>query len=89
MSGVAVVIGATSKWQSDGRNTHLVHGQDVDDSHMPVGARWGVGGAVAQKFAAEGFTTVLTTRQASNAAALQAAPVPAAEPHRECRRGDS
>ena len=73
MSGVAVVIGATSKWQSDGRNTHLVHGQDVDDSHLPVGARWGVGGAVAQKFAAEGFTTVLTTRQASNAAALQAA----------------
>lgn len=70
---IAVVIGATSKWQSDGRNTHLVHGQDVDDSELPVSARWGVGGAIAQKFAAEGFRVVLTTRQASNAAALQQA----------------
>ena len=70
---VAVVVGATSKWQSDGRNTRLVHGQDIDDSALPVGVRWGVGGAIAQKFAAEGFRTVLTTRTASNAAALQAA----------------
>ena len=23
---VAVVIGATSKWQADGRNTQLIHG---------------------------------------------------------------
>ena len=30
---VAVVIGATSKWQSDGRNTRLIHGEDIDDSH--------------------------------------------------------
>ena len=29
---VAVVIGATSKWQSDGRNTLLAHGKTVDDS---------------------------------------------------------
>ena len=29
---VAVVIGATSKWQSDGRNTLLAHGHPVDDS---------------------------------------------------------
>jgi len=27
---VAVVIGATSKWQSDGRNTLLAHGKTVD-----------------------------------------------------------
>ena len=32
-----------------------------------------VGGALAQKFAKEGFFTVLTTRTASNAAALEAA----------------
>ena len=70
---VAVVIGATSKWQSDGRNTRLIHGGDLDDSDLPVGVRWGVGGAIAQKFAQEGFLTVLTTRNAANAAALQAA----------------
>ncbi len=70
---VAVVIGATSKWQSDGRNTRLIHGQDLDDSDLPIGVRWGVGGAISQKFAQEGFLTVLTTRTASNAAALQAA----------------
>jgi NAD(P)-dependent dehydrogenase (short-subunit alcohol dehydrogenase family) len=68
---VAVVIGATSKWQSDGRNTLLVHGREIDDSALPVGVRWGVGGAIAQKFAQEGFHVVLTTRRASNAAALQ------------------
>jgi NAD(P)-dependent dehydrogenase (short-subunit alcohol dehydrogenase family) len=70
---VAVVIGATSKWQSDGRNTKLAHGRALDDSAMPVGARWGIGGAIAQKFAQEGFFTVLTTRHAANAAALAAA----------------
>ena len=70
---IAVVIGATSKWQSDGRNTRLVHGGALDDSGLPVGVRWGVGGAVAQKFAAEGYLTVLTTRRAANAAALKAA----------------
>jgi NAD(P)-dependent dehydrogenase (short-subunit alcohol dehydrogenase family) len=70
---VAVVIGATSKWQSDGRNTQLVHGRELDDSDLPVGVRWGVGGAIAQKFAQEGFRTVLTTRNAANAAPLQAA----------------
>lgn len=70
---VAVVIGATSKWQADGRNTRLAHGQDIDDSDLPVSARWGVGGAIAQKFAAEGFHVVLTTRNASNAAGLETA----------------
>lgn len=70
---VAVVIGATSKWQSDGRNTKLAHGQAIDDSDLPVGLRWGIGGAVAQKFASEGFFVVLTTRTAANAAALEAA----------------
>ena len=70
---VAVVVGATSKWQSDGRNTKLVHGKALDDSDMPVGARWGVGGAIAQKFAREGFSVVLTTRTAANASALEKA----------------
>ncbi len=59
---VAVVVGATSKWQSDGRNTKLAHGKALDDSDLPVGVRWGVGGAIAQKFAPEGFFVVLTTR---------------------------
>ena len=68
---VAVVIGATSKWQSHGRNTLLAHGRAVDDSDLPVGVRWGVGGAIAQKFAQEGFFVVLTTRAAANAAALK------------------
>ena len=70
---VAVVIGATSKWQSDGRNTKLAHGSAIDDSDIPLGIRWGVGGAISQKFAQEGFFTVLTTRSAGNAAALSAA----------------
>src|SRR5439155_9155016 len=70
---VAVVIGATSKWQSDGRNTLLVHGKALDDSDLPVGARWGIGGAIAQKFAREGFFVVLTTRSAANASALEKA----------------
>jgi NAD(P)-dependent dehydrogenase (short-subunit alcohol dehydrogenase family) len=67
---VAVVVGATSKWQSDGRNTKLAHGKPLDDSKLPIGVRWGVGGAIAQKFAREGFFVVLTTRTASNASAL-------------------
>ena len=67
---VAVVIGATSKWQSDGRMTNLLHGHSVDANVVPVGVQWGVGGAVAQKFAAEGFFTVVTTRTESNAAGL-------------------
>lgn len=54
---VAVVIGATSKWQSYGRNTRLIHGGDIGDSDIPVG----VGGAIAQKFAQEGFLTVQAT----------------------------
>src|SRR5436190_597561 len=70
---VAVVVGATSKWQADGRNTQLAHGKTLDDSDLPVGIRWGVGGAIAQKFAREGFFVVLTTRRAANAAALEKA----------------
>jgi NAD(P)-dependent dehydrogenase (short-subunit alcohol dehydrogenase family) len=70
---VAVVIGATSKWQAEGRNTLLAHGHAVDDSELPVGVRWGVGGAIAQKFAQEGFFVVLTTRREANASALAAA----------------
>ena len=59
---VAVIVGATSKWQSDGRNTKMAHGKEIDDSHIPIGIRWGGGGALAQKFSQEGFFTVLTTR---------------------------
>src|SRR5215475_6918812 len=70
---VAVVIGATSKWQSDGRNTRLVHGKALDDGDLPVGVRWGVGGAIAQKFAREGFFVVMTTRSEANASGLAAA----------------
>ena len=70
---VAVVIGATSKWQADGRNTKLAHGKALDDRDSPAGIRWGVGGAIAQKFAREGFVVALTTRNAANAAALEKA----------------
>ena len=70
---VAVIVGATSKWQSDGRNTLLAHGRTLDDSGVAVGKRWGVGGAIAQKFAGEGFFTVLTTRSQANASPLAAA----------------
>src|SRR5580704_16089464 len=70
---VAVVVGATSKWQSDGRNTRLAHGRALDDSDLPVGVHWGVGGAIAQKFAKEGFFVVLTTRTEANASGLAAA----------------
>src|SRR5215467_12323671 len=70
---VAVVVGATSKWQADGRNTRLAHGKALDDRDLPVGIRWGVGGAIALKFAAEGFFVVLTTRNAGNAAPLEKA----------------
>jgi NAD(P)-dependent dehydrogenase (short-subunit alcohol dehydrogenase family) len=45
---IAVVIWATSKWQSD----------------VSISARWGLGGAVAQKFAREGYHVVVTTRAA-------------------------
>lgn len=70
---VAMVVGATSKWQADGRNTLLAHGQAVDDSRLPESVRWGVGGAIAQRFARAGFHVVLTTRAVGNAAALEAA----------------
>ena len=70
---VAVVIGATSKWQADGRNTKLAHGKALDDRDVPVGIRWGIGGAIAQKFAKEGFLVALTTRAAANASALEQA----------------
>ncbi|MFM9939859.1 MAG: SDR family oxidoreductase [Hyphomicrobiaceae bacterium] len=73
MKPVAVIVGATSKWQSDGRNTKLAHGKALDDSALPVGVRWGIGGAIAQKFAKEGFFVVLTTRSSANASALSAA----------------
>jgi NAD(P)-dependent dehydrogenase (short-subunit alcohol dehydrogenase family) len=70
---VAVVVGATSKWQADGRNTRFAHGRTLEVDDLPVGIRWGVGGAVAQKFAQEGYFVVLTTRAEPNARDLAAA----------------
>jgi len=55
---VVVVIGHTSRWQSNGSNTVLAHGRTRDGSRLPPGARCGVGGAIAQKFAREGFFVV-------------------------------
>jgi NAD(P)-dependent dehydrogenase (short-subunit alcohol dehydrogenase family) len=51
----------------------MLHGHNVDETIVPVGVRWGVGGAIAQKFAAEGFFTVVTTRTAANASGLAGA----------------
>src|SRR4029453_3227608 len=70
---VAVVVGATSKWQADGRNTKLAHGKALDDSDLPVGIRWGVGGAIAQTFPWGGLFSVLAARRAANASALEKA----------------
>lgn len=70
---VAVIIGATSKWQADGSNTKLIKGATISDEEMPIGLRWGIGGALAQKFAAEGYQVVLTTRRRQNAEPLAAA----------------
>jgi len=68
--GVAVIVGATSKWQADGRNTRLAHGRELDASALPLGARFGIGGALALKFAREGYFVALTTRSAANAREL-------------------
>jgi NAD(P)-dependent dehydrogenase (short-subunit alcohol dehydrogenase family) len=51
----------------------LAHGTALDDRDVPVGASWGIGGAIAQKFAREGFFVVLTTRNKANAAPLSEA----------------
>mgnify|MGYP002085240852 CR=1 FL=1 len=59
-----------------GRETKRIlprYGKTLDDRDLPVGVRWGVGGAIAQKFAKEGFFVVLTTRKAANAAGLDQA----------------
>jgi len=67
---VAVIVGATSKWRSDGFMTQLLHGRELDGNEVPEGIRFGVGGATAQRFAAEGHEVVLTTRTAANADGL-------------------
>ena len=54
---VPVLVAATSKWQADGRNTKLAHGKVLDGSDIRVGIRWGVGGAIAQKFAQRTFSS--------------------------------
>ena len=69
---VCVVVGATSKWNTDGINTKLVYGNEkkLQPEDYNVGARFGVGGAIAQKFASEGFMVILTTRTETNATGL-------------------
>ncbi|NKQ55544.1 SDR family oxidoreductase [Amycolatopsis sp. K13G38] len=63
---VAVIVGATSKWQSNGRNTRFIHGHDIDEAGIPAMTRWGLGGALAQKFARSGHFVVLTSRNPEN-----------------------
>jgi len=70
---VAMIIGATTKWQGDGRNTLFSHGHALDDSDLPPSVRWGAGGALALKFASEGFLTVATSRNAAGLAPLMRA----------------
>lgn len=70
---VAVIIGATSKWQADGENTKLITGGHVSDEDMPLDSRWGIGGALSLRFAGEGYHVVLTTRRRQNAVPLAAA----------------
>lgn len=72
-TGVAVIVGATSKWQADGSSTNMVAGRTLSDDGIPDSIRWGIGGALAQKFAAEGYHVVLTTRSRRNAEPLAAA----------------
>jgi NAD(P)-dependent dehydrogenase (short-subunit alcohol dehydrogenase family) len=67
---VTVVVGATSKWQADGKNTLLVHGEALGDTVVPPESRWGLGGAISQRFAKEGHLVVLTTRILANASQL-------------------
>ncbi|RZL80351.1 MAG: SDR family NAD(P)-dependent oxidoreductase [Rhodococcus sp. (in: high G+C Gram-positive bacteria)] len=67
---VAVIVGATSKWRADGPNTVFVHGQGLSGDNVPVDVRWGLGGALALRFARAGNFVVLTTRTLANADAL-------------------
>jgi NAD(P)-dependent dehydrogenase (short-subunit alcohol dehydrogenase family) len=67
---VAMIIGATTKWQAQGESTLHSHGAAVDDAGLPATVRWGMGGAIALKFAQEGHFTVLTTRRRDNAEGL-------------------
>lgn len=70
---VTVIIGGTSKWRGSGANTRLVHGQALSDEVFTPEVRWGVGGALALKFAREGHYVVVTTRDRANAAELEEA----------------
>jgi NAD(P)-dependent dehydrogenase (short-subunit alcohol dehydrogenase family) len=70
---VAVIVGATSKWQGDGINTLLAHDRALPADDFPKGIRWGLGGAIALRFAREGYFVVLTSRSSKNALALEAA----------------
>jgi len=70
---VTVIVGATSKWQADGPNTLLAHGQTLSGDDIPTDSRWGLGGALALKFAREKHFVVPTTRKLSNADSLVSA----------------
>jgi NAD(P)-dependent dehydrogenase (short-subunit alcohol dehydrogenase family) len=68
---VCVIVGATSKWQGDGSNTRLAVGRALDDSGLPPTIRWGIGGALALRFAHAGFSVAVTTRRTGNAGPLR------------------
>jgi NAD(P)-dependent dehydrogenase (short-subunit alcohol dehydrogenase family) len=67
---VTVIVGATSKWRADGPNTVLAHGGPLTGSDLAPRVRWGLGGALALRFATAGHHVVLTTRHRGNAADL-------------------
>ena len=52
---VAVVIGATSKWQSDGRNTRMVHGGNIPDDRIAAIDTVGSRGRHSAEICARGF----------------------------------
>ena len=57
-----------------GWSQHHAGAWSIDrDSDFSLPVRWGIGGAISLKFAAEGFFTVLTTRNVANAEPLATA----------------
>jgi NAD(P)-dependent dehydrogenase (short-subunit alcohol dehydrogenase family) len=70
---ITVIVGATSKWRADGNNTILVNGHTLPEGDLPAGARWGLGGALALKFATEGHCVVLTSRSPQSLGGLREA----------------
>lgn len=70
---MTVIVGGTSKWRGSGANTKLVHGKYVSDEQYLPEVRWGVGGALALRFARAGHLVIVTTRNQANAEDLKEA----------------